>query len=62
MRAQQLFGSGHGVIAVATVHRIPGACDERRVQRCGEMGRHQPTGRVQGGPVVYQPIRSQEPT
>jgi len=62
VRAQQLFGIRHGVVAVATVHRIPGTCDERRVQRGGEMGRHQPSGRVQTGPVVYQPIRAQEPT
>lgn len=44
VRAQQLFGIRHGVVAVATVHRIPGTCDERRVQCGGEMGRHQPAG------------------
>lgn len=61
MRAQQLFGIGHGVAAVAGVHRISGTGAERRVRRGGEMGRHQSAGRVQKRPHVRQPVRAQEP-
>jgi len=61
VRAQQLFGIGHGFASVAGVHRISGTGAECRVGRGGEMGRHQSSGRIQARSYVCQSVRAQEP-
>lgn len=61
MRAQQLFGIGHGFASVAGVYRISGTGAECRVGRGGKMGRHQSSGRIQARSHVRQPVRAQEP-